>query len=305
VVTGRDDASEFYGDTSIIDGRLDCNAWTSDNEGLAGDLAITAADDCTLVGYDGTANGVTITVTDGNFVVANGPLPTVFNATNPNNPDIAASDFAWSTRNGRVDSNGNEIIDGEDCHFGLIGATVDSGLGAPADGADILGSDATCGFAVPPPAANNGKVDLNSDERITAADSCARCFFGHGVATGVVQVATPRSSACPGHGGDPRNQVVGTSRADVLTGTAGRDVICGLGGGDILNGRGGNDLLLGATGADTLNGGLGNDRLLGGRGNDRLFGGPGADRLDGGRGNDLGVGGPGADTFIRCERQRP
>ena len=47
-----------------------------------------------------------------------------------------------------MDSNGNETIDGEDCHFGLIGQTVDAGLGDPTDGADILGNPGAnqCGF---------------------------------------------------------------------------------------------------------------------------------------------------------------
>jgi hypothetical protein len=62
-VTGRDDANEFYGSTSIIDGKLDCDAWgATANQGDAGDLAITGADDCSLVGYDGTVFGVTINV---------------------------------------------------------------------------------------------------------------------------------------------------------------------------------------------------------------------------------------------------
>jgi Ca2+-binding RTX toxin-like protein len=292
VVNGRDDSNAFYGDTHIIDGALDCDTWGgTENAGTVGSGTITAADNCTLVGYDGTPNGVTITVNAGVFDVANGPLPRVFNAAQPNNNDIGDSDFAWSTRNGRVDADGNEAINANDCHLGLIGRTVDSGFGNPHNGADTLGNNAAnsnpCGAAILSAPADNGKVDLNSDGNITAADSCARCFFGHGVATGVVQVATPRSSVCPGHGGDPRNQVVGTSRVDVLTGTAGRDVICGLGGGDTLKGLGANDL------------------LIGGRGSDRLFGGPGRDHLNGGRGNDLGVGGPGADTFVSCETQRP
>jgi Ca2+-binding RTX toxin-like protein len=291
VVNGRDDSNQFYGETSIIDGALDCDAWLDTNDGAEGSGVIDADDDCTLVGYDGTPNGVTITVIDGVFDVVNGPLPRVFNAAQPNNNDIGDSDFAWSTRIGRVDADGNEAINANDCHLGLIGRTVDSGFGNPHNGADTLGNNAAnsnpCGAAILSAPADNGKVDLNSDGNITAADSCARCFFGHGVATGVVQVATPRSSVCPGHGGDPRNQVVGTSRADVLTGTAGRDVICGLGGGDTLKGLGANDL------------------LIGGRGSDRLFGGPGRDHLNGGRGNGLGVGGPGADTFLSCETQRP
>src|SRR6266508_3814670 len=66
VVTGRDDSNEFFGDTSIIDGHLDCDAWgATKNAGIAGSGTITDADDCTLVGYDGTDDGVTITVTDG------------------------------------------------------------------------------------------------------------------------------------------------------------------------------------------------------------------------------------------------
>ncbi len=70
VVNASDDSNAFYGLTSIIDGRLDCNAWLQDNEGLAGDGTIDAADDCTLIGYDTTADGITITVADGEFTMA-------------------------------------------------------------------------------------------------------------------------------------------------------------------------------------------------------------------------------------------
>lgn len=314
VANAADDSTAFYGDTAIIDGALDCDAWLLvENAGIAGSGVIDGGDDCTLVGYDGTADGVTIQVLNGSFLVANGPLPTVFNAAAPNNNDIGDSDFAWSTINGLVDSNGNEVIDadGSDCSFNVVGT------------ADILGNDVAgtdpCGFGpAEPVAADNGKVDLNSDGSITTADSCARCFLGHRVILGVVQQAN-----CPGHIGDPRNQVVGTSGPDVLVGTAGADVICGLGGNDILTGKGGNDLLLGGSGADRLRGGAGadilkggggrdvlrggsgNDRLFGGPGRDRLYGQPGNDRLNGGRGFDLGVGGLGQDTFFSIERRFP
>ena len=196
VVNGRDDSNEFYGDTSIIDGRLDCNNWglgvLNANDGTAGDEVILANDDCTLIGYDGTPDGVEITVSGGDFQVADGRLPTVFNASDPDNPDIGDSDFAWSAIGGRVDSNGDEAITGDDCHFGLIGAAADAGLGDPTDGADILGNQApdpdTCGFVSPPAGANNGQVDLNSDTLITAlADTCAGCFFGLDLAAGLVQ----------------------------------------------------------------------------------------------------------------------
>jgi Ca2+-binding RTX toxin-like protein len=309
VVNGRDDANAFYGDTHIIDGFLDCNNWLGPNDGAAGDGVITGADDCTLIGYDGTIDGITINVEDGEFLVADGPLPTVFNAADPDNPDISESDFAWSAIGGRVDSNGNEFIDPDDCHFGIVGE------------ADILGSGATCGFATAPDFAENGLVDLNSDGAITAADSCTDgCFFGHDVSSGFVMELAVE---CPGFEGDPRNDVVGTAGPDILSGTAGADIICGLGGNDILIGLGGNDLLRGGPGADvlrggagadtlrggggadTLRGGDGPDRLFGGGGNDRLFGGGGNDRLNGGAGFDLCVGGAGSDTFRRCENRQP
>jgi hypothetical protein len=310
VVTGRDDANEFYGSTSIIDGALDCDNWSGDNGGEAGDGTIDGFDDCTLVGYDGTPDGKTIEVVDGEFQVRNGFLPTIFNAANPDNPDVGDSDFAWSAINGRVDSSGNEFIDFNDCHFGLIGVLNDDGLGDPTDGADILGNTQAntnpCGFANPPDAANNGRVDRNSDGEITGADSCTNgCFFGHNLRRGLVQTLE-----CPGFAGDPRNDVRGTAGPETLVGTSGRDIICGLGGNDVLIGRGGRDLLIGGGGADVLRGsaggdrlvgGPGNDRLFGGRGNDVLLGGRGRDHLDGGPGIDIGRGGPGRDTVIRCE----
>ena len=198
VVNGRDDSGAFYGDTAIIDGQLDCNAWgATTNAGTAGSGTITSADDCTLVGYDGTPDGVTITVTDGKFIVADGPLPTVFNRDTPANPGVAASDFAWSTIGGKVDSNGSESITGNDCAFGLIGSTVDVGLGDATDGADILGNPGAneCGFASAPLVADNGKVDLNSDIAITSADTCTNgCFFGHNVTLGLVQALIQSSN---------------------------------------------------------------------------------------------------------------
>jgi Ca2+-binding RTX toxin-like protein len=306
-VTGRDDANAFYGDTHIIDGMLDCDAWGAvANHGGAGNGAISTADDCSLVGFDRTPDGVTIEVVNGLFQFPNRPLPRVFNASDPDNADIGASDFAWSAIDGRVDANGDEAISGDECHFGLVGLAVDVGLGDPTDGADILGNPGAneCGFVTPPNTADNGLVDLNSDVDITAADSCANnCFFGLDVRRGKVQ------AECPGFRGDPRNQVVGTPGPDSLNGTSRRDIICGLGGNDTLNGRGGNDLVLGAGGRDVMRGGFGSDTLRGGTGPDRIFGQAGNDRLsgqagndllNGGRGRDTCAGGPGRDTLRSC-----
>jgi Ca2+-binding RTX toxin-like protein len=290
-----DDSTAFYGNTDIINGLLDCDAWSTDNGGDAGSGVVDTGDDCTLVGYDGTANGVTIDVVDGEFATADGraiadgvPLATVFNAAEPDNPSVLDSDFAWSTMHGRVDSNGDEVIDGNDCHFGIIGT------------ADVLGSDLSCGFGGIIDPADNGLVDLDSSMTITSADSCdTGCFFGHDLLLGRVQ-----ATVCPGFDGDSRNQVIGTSGDDTLHGTTGPDVICGLGGNDVVRGGGARDVLIGGRGSDSVYGGGANDSLYGGRGKDRLFGGPGRDALDGGAGSDVCDGGGGLDTFVRCERER-
>jgi Ca2+-binding RTX toxin-like protein len=192
VVDGSDDSNDLYGETDIIDGALDCDGWAGDNDGSVGDDVIDTDDDCTLIGVDGTTDGVTIDVVDGEFQVADGPLPTVFNAADPDNPDVGDSDFAWSAIGGRVDSDGNELITADDCHFGLIGETDDVGLGDATDGADILANDQSetnpCGFGSVsgPDPEFNGLVDLNSDITIDDADSCNNCFFGLDLDNGFV-----------------------------------------------------------------------------------------------------------------------
>jgi Ca2+-binding RTX toxin-like protein len=307
VVNGRDDANAFYGDTHIIDGQLDCNDWVEPNDGTDGDDTITDADDCTLIGVDGTADGVTIEVENGLFQVGNGPLPFVFNATEPDNPDIGDSDFAWSAIEGRVDSNGDESIEGDDCHFGLIGEDVDVGLGEATDGADILGSDEpTCGFATPQDPADDGLVDLNSDEDITAAgDTCTDgCFFGHDVDTGVVQAKptptptpTPTPPAPAAQCAGRTATHVGTNANDTIVGTSGDDVVVARGGNDTIRTLGGDDLICAGPGRDTVRAGSRNDRVLGQGGNDFLLGQGARDRINGGAGRDRIKGGSGRDTL--------
>jgi Ca2+-binding RTX toxin-like protein len=263
VVGTTDDSNAFYGDTAIINGALDCDAWPAANDGTAGNLAIDAGDDCTLIGYDGTVDGVTIDVVNGEFATADTvaipdgqALPAVFNAADPDNPSVLDSDFAWSTINGRVDSSGDEVIDGEDCSFDVIGTT------------DVLGDDVTCGFGGPVAAADNGKVDLNNDIAITAADTCLDgCFLGRDVVAGVVD----DGSGCT---------ILGTPGRDILQGTSGPDIICGRGGNDRLFGHGGTDIIEGGPGNDVMEGGLSSDILLGDSGPDTARGDRGQDRCD-------------------------
>jgi extracellular elastinolytic metalloproteinase len=77
-----------------------------------------------------------------------------------------------------------------------------------------------------------------------------------------------------------RTGTSGTSRADVLLGTAGRNRIDGKGGNDLLCGGGGNDTLIGGAGVDKLDGGSGNDTLFSrdGRRETTVKGGAGTDR---------------------------
>jgi Ca2+-binding RTX toxin-like protein len=76
---------------------------------------------------------------------------------------------------------------------------------------------------------------------------------------------------------DGFEKVIGTSRADNLTGDTGSNV---------LDGQAADDRLVGAAGKDTLCGGTGNDTILGDDGDDLRNGGAGAASLDSGSGSD-------------------
>ena len=96
--------------------------------------------------------------------------------------------------------------------------------------------------------------------------------------------------------------VVGTSRDDIIIGDAGANRLVGQGGADTISGGAGDDVLDGdgddfsPGGADRLFGEDGDDTLTGGAGDDRLDGGAGDDVLGGGIGNDTLIGGAGFDT---------
>jgi hypothetical protein len=92
--------------------------------------------------------------------------------------------------------------------------------------------------------------------------------------------------------------IVGTSRGEVLRGTAGADVIVGGGGRDVVRGQGGDDVICVGDQDSTVHGGPGNDRILAGDGHHRLHGDGGDDHLQAGNGNNLLEGDGGADTLI-------
>jgi Ca2+-binding RTX toxin-like protein len=66
------------------------------------------------------------------------------------------------------------------------------------------------------------------------------------------------------------NEIFGTPRDDILTGTRSMDAILA---------KGGDDTLRGLRGSDALYGNRGNDKIVGGYGQDSFYGGPGKDRI--------------------------
>jgi len=96
--------------------------------------------------------------------------------------------------------------------------------------------------------------------------------------------------------------MVGTARADDLSGGLDRDVFLGRGGDDVFQGSLSNDRACGGPGDDHLIAGPGDDRLAGESGGDRLEGEDGDDRLLGGPGRDACLGGNGLDQARGCER---
>ncbi|WP_068112432.1 calcium-binding protein [Tropicimonas marinistellae] len=83
------------------------------------------------------------------------------------------------------------------------------------------------------------------------------------------------------------DQIEGSERGDVLTGSAAADTMHGQGGADLITGGTGADRLAGGTGDDTIDGGGQNDRIVAGAGDDLVRGGNGRDRVSLGAGNDI------------------
>lgn len=91
------------------------------------------------------------------------------------------------------------------------------------------------------------------------------------------------------NGGDARDIIQGSNRADTINGGVGHDQLYGGKGRDTLNGGEDSDFLFGEGGRDNLSGGAGNDVLNGGKGRDTLTGGEGFDifEFEAGSGRDV------------------
>jgi IPT/TIG domain/RTX calcium-binding nonapeptide repeat (4 copies) len=330
-ISSADSWVDFYDNTDIINGGLDCDNWGSTpNDGSGGDGVIDFQDDCQLIGYDGTVDGVTINVSNGNFVEKDGlpfpdktKLPAVFNATSPGNPSVVQADFAWQAIGGAIDVNQNGLISAVDCAEDIV------------NGWNIVAS--LCNGV---PSSDNGLVDTTDNFVIGTEDDSASGFFGMAVVDGVVQAGAPTTTAPFTF--SPTSGAVGTKV--VITGTgfvSGATVTFGgvaatctvdsatqitctvpagaLDGNIVVNNGGvtltsvtafdvttptpagctgtdGNDTLTGTGGADTCVGKAGNDTIMGKGGPDLLKGNQGDDVLKGGRGDDVLKGGKGFDV---------
>ncbi|NDH65054.1 MAG: calcium-binding protein [Microbacteriaceae bacterium] len=126
-------------------------------------------------------------------------------------------------------------------------------------------------------------------------------LFSLVLASALLVPASPASAAS-----ESDCTIVGTKKADTLSGTNGPDVICagagsdtiyGMGGDDIIRAGSGNDIILAGAGKDTVFGESGNDNIAGSDGADQISGGDGKDRITGGGGQDLIQGGTGTDNL--------
>lgn len=331
-ISSADSWVDFYDNTDIINGGLDCNNWGStENDGSDGDGVINFLDDCTLIGFDGTADGVTINVSNGNFVEKDGlpfpnmtKLPAVFNAGDPDNPSVVQADFAWQAIGGAIDVNQNGLISANDCAEDIVN-----------------GWNIVCSLQDAVPDSDNGLVDTTDNFVIGTEDDSASGFFGLAVQDGVVQgapvtVAPLTFSPASGPVGttviltgtglagatkvefngtsatftvDSDTQITTTVPAGAtdgpitvtLAGTAGTTTSAAsfdvtTPGPVGCTGTDGNDTLRGTGGADTCVGLKGNDTILGKGGPDLLKGNQGDDVLKGGKGADVLKGGKGTDV---------
>lgn len=130
----------------------------------------------------------------------------------------------------------------------------------------------------------------------------AACLVPVVVALGNPGTAQAATHTCGGQ----EATIVGTVRADFLTGTSGPDVVYlgygndrfdGLGGDDVICGGGSKDTITGGEGDDTLYGEEGDDTLTAGVGDDTVISGAGRDKVFDGSGDDTLLGGPGTDLL--------
>jgi Ca2+-binding RTX toxin-like protein len=191
-------------------------------------------------------------------------------------------------------------------------------------GNDVLngtaGHDVICGLG------GNDRIVGSAGADLVLGGAGSDTVDYSGAGSGVVVDLTTQRATNDGQGGTDAfegvENVIGSAKADQLTGGGGPNVLTGGGGADLLVGLAGNDRLDGGAGKDELQGGAGEDvanggggadvvrgggaadTLRGGGANDKLYGQGGPDVCNGGAGTDLCDGGAGRDSATACERTR-
>jgi hypothetical protein len=120
--------------------------------------------------------------------------------------------------------------------------------------------------------------DRRSDDVIDGGPGIDTFAYGGDVPIRVQMAAGTVDSATHHHRFTHVENVLGSTRADVMIGGPGPDILDGDRGADRIIGAGGADVLVGGTGRDVIHGGSGDDVVDGSRPDDRLIDcGPGDD----------------------------
>lgn len=270
--------------------------------GLGADSVDGGADGGDSVTFAARADGVTVTLDDGNGNDGNavdGPVGArdtftgIENITGTNAADSITGSDANNSFTGRQ---GDDVLLGAGGDDTLDGGEIASGIGG-GFGADVLNGGP--GFDTATYAGGGGGVSIS-------LDGVANDGRGGADAEGVGQTKDNVLAV---------EYVIGTQGGDTITGSGADEIIDGKDGPDTINAGGGDDTVIGGSGADTIDGGEGNDLIgtayydprtptygVGDSAKDTASGGPGDDafisndRGGGAQGNVL-VGGPGTDLL--------
>ena len=144
------------------------------------------------------------------------------------------------------------------------------------DNSGVGASENMAGYVASSNSAGRTNVTVQRGVNISGAVlTVANNFDGEAIDLSSYSSSVTKVNASATSGGV---MIIGSTRANSITGG---------GGSDTVSGNLGNDTLSGGAGSDVIHGDAGNDKILGDAGNDTLSGGYGNDTLTGGAGSDV------------------